>query len=60
MDDQFSKKKSLGSPKSLSKKSTIAVGGMRVLGANYGATKYGVLTEREGTLSNDFFVNLTG
>ena len=32
---------------------------MRVLGANYGATKHGVLTEREGALSNDFFVNLT-
>jgi catalase-peroxidase len=32
---------------------------MRVLGTNYGATKHGVLTEREGVLSNDFFVNLT-
>ena len=32
---------------------------MRVLGTNYGATKHGGLTECEGTLSNDFFVNLT-
>jgi catalase-peroxidase len=38
---------------------TVLVGGMRVLGSNYGGTKHGVLTEREGTLSNDFFVNLT-
>ena len=38
---------------------TVLVGGMRVLGTNYGATKHGVLTEREGVLSNDFFVNLT-
>jgi catalase-peroxidase len=38
---------------------TVLVGGMRVLGTNYGATKHGVLTEREGTLSDDFFVNLT-
>jgi catalase-peroxidase len=38
---------------------TVLVGGMRVLGTNYGATKHGVLTEREGALSNDFFVNLT-
>jgi catalase-peroxidase len=32
---------------------------MRVLGTNYGGSKHGVFTEREGTLSNDFFVNLT-
>jgi catalase-peroxidase len=30
-----------------------------VLGTNYGASKHGVLTEREGALTNDFFVNLT-
>ena len=38
---------------------TVLVGGMRVLGTNYGATKHGVFTEREGVLTNDFFVNLT-
>jgi catalase-peroxidase len=38
---------------------TVLIGGMRVLGTNYGATKHGVLTDREGVLSNDFFVNLT-
>jgi catalase-peroxidase len=38
---------------------TVFVGGMRVLGTNYGNSKHGVLTERVGTLSNDFFVNLT-
>ena len=32
---------------------------MRVLGTNYGDTKHGVLTERTGALTNDFFVNLT-
>jgi len=32
---------------------------MRVLGTNYGNTKHGVFTEREGVLTNDFFVNLT-
>jgi catalase-peroxidase len=37
---------------------TIAVGGLRVLGANTGQTKLGVFTDRVGTLSNDFFVNL--
>jgi catalase-peroxidase len=37
---------------------TVLVGGMRVLGANYGATKHGVFTNRPETLSNDFFVNL--
>ena len=35
------------------------VGGMRVLGTNHSGTKQGVFTEREGVLSNDFFVNLT-
>ncbi len=38
---------------------TVLVGGMRVLGTNYGNTKHGVFTEREGVLTNDFFVNLT-
>ena len=37
---------------------TALVGGMRVLGTNYGGTKHGVFTTREGLLSNDFFVNL--
>ncbi|MEX1082048.1 MAG: catalase-peroxidase, partial [Halofilum sp. (in: g-proteobacteria)] len=34
------------------------VGGMRMLDANHGGSKHGVLTDRPGTLSNDFFVNL--
>ena len=38
---------------------TVLVGGMRVLGTNHGGTKHGVLTDREGTLTNDFFVHLT-
>jgi len=38
---------------------TVLVGGMRVLGTNYGGTKHGVFTDREGMLTNDFFVNLT-
>ena len=38
---------------------TVLVGGMRVLGANFGGTKHGVFTDREGALTNDFFVNLT-
>lgn len=37
---------------------TVLVGGMRVLGANFGGTKHGVFTDRVGTLTNDFFVNL--
>jgi catalase-peroxidase len=37
---------------------TVLVGGMRVLGANAGESKHGVFTDRPGTLSNDFFVNL--
>ncbi len=37
---------------------TVLVGGMRVLNANAGQTAYGVFTDRPGTLSNDFFVNL--
>jgi len=38
---------------------TVLVGGLRVLGANHGGAKHGVLTDRVGVLSNDFFVNLT-
>jgi catalase-peroxidase len=37
---------------------TVLVGGMRVLNANSGQSKHGVFTNRPGTLSNDFFVNL--
>ena len=37
---------------------TVLVGGLRVLGANAGASPHGVFTQRPGTLSNDFFVNL--
>jgi len=35
------------------------MGGMRALGANHQGAKHGVFTEREGQLTNDFFVNLT-
>ena len=38
---------------------TVLVGGMRVLGTNYGGTRHGVFTDREGVLTNDFFVHLT-
>jgi catalase-peroxidase len=37
---------------------TVLVGGLRVLGANTGGSTTGVLTDRPGTLTNDFFVNL--
>tara|TARA_B110000240_G_scaffold62216_1_gene70837 strand:- start:2816 stop:5002 length:2187 start_codon:yes stop_codon:yes gene_type:complete len=37
---------------------TVLIGGLRVLGANYDASKYGVFTDNIGTLSNDFFVNV--
>jgi catalase-peroxidase len=37
---------------------TVLVGGMRALGANYRGSRHGVLTDRPGTLTNDFFVNL--
>ena len=37
---------------------TVLVGGMRALDAGVGATKHGVLTQRPGSLTNDFFVNL--
>ena len=38
---------------------TVLVGGMRALDANTGGSKHGVFTDRPGTLSNDFFVNVT-
>lgn len=38
---------------------TVLVGGMRVLGTNHGGTRHGVFTDRVGSLTNDFFVNLT-
>ncbi len=38
---------------------TVLIGGMRVLGVNHGGSKHGVFTDREGQLTNDFFVNLT-
>lgn len=38
---------------------TVLIGGMRVLGTNYGGSKHGVFTDNVGVLSNDFFVNLT-
>jgi catalase-peroxidase len=37
---------------------TVLVGGLRALGATHGQSKHGVLTDRPGTLTNDFFVNL--
>jgi catalase-peroxidase len=37
---------------------TVLVGGLRVLGANFGGSKHGVLTKTPGTLTNHFFVNL--
>ena len=36
----------------------VLVGGLRVLGVNHGGSAHGVLTDRVGVLSNDFFVNL--
>ncbi|OZB06445.1 MAG: catalase/peroxidase HPI [Idiomarina sp. 34-48-12] len=38
---------------------TVLMGGMRVLGTNYGDSKHGVFTDRVGSLTNDFFVTLT-
>lgn len=38
---------------------TVLVGGMRVMGTNYGGTKHGVFTNNEGALTNDFFIHLT-
>ena len=40
------------------KEMTVLVGGLRVLGVNTGGAAHGVFTDRPGTLSNDFFVNL--
>ena len=37
---------------------TVLLGGLRVLGANYDGAEHGVLTDRKGQLTNDFFVNL--
>ncbi|HNT71941.1 MAG TPA: catalase-peroxidase, partial [Methanothrix sp.] len=37
---------------------TVLVGGMRVLGANFGGSQHGVFTKRPESLTNDFFVNL--
>ena len=37
---------------------TVLIGGMRALGANWGSSQLGVFTQRPGTLTNDFFVNL--
>ena len=37
---------------------TALIGGMRVLGANFGGSKHGVFTDKPGALTNDFFVNL--
>ena len=39
---------------------TVLVGGLRVLGANYDGSRLGVLTATPGSLTNDFFVNLLG
>ncbi len=41
------------------KEMTVLVGGMRVLGTNHGGTQHGVFTQKQGQLTNDFFVNLT-
>ncbi|MEM8797949.1 MAG: catalase/peroxidase HPI, partial [Pseudomonadota bacterium] len=38
---------------------TVLIGGLRTLGVNYGGSKHGVFTDREGQLTTDFFVNLT-
>ena len=37
---------------------TVLIGGLRVLGANFGGSKHGVFTKRPEALTNDFFVNL--
>ena len=37
---------------------TVLVGGLRALNTNFGGTRHGVFTDRPGSLSNDFFVNL--
>ncbi|RBM24871.1 catalase/peroxidase HPI [Vibrio tarriae] len=38
---------------------TVLIGGLRVIGTNYGGSQHGVFTDRVGALTNDFFVNLT-
>lgn len=38
---------------------TVLIGGLRVLGANYGGSQHGAFTKQPGKLTNDFFVNLT-
>jgi catalase-peroxidase len=38
---------------------TVLLGGLRVLGTNFGGSKHGVFTDRVGALTNDFFINLT-
>ncbi len=38
---------------------TVLIGGMRMMGTNFGGTSHGVFTENPGALSNDYFVNLT-
>ena len=38
---------------------TVLIGGMRVLGTNFGDSQHGVFTDNVGALSNDFFVNVT-
>jgi catalase-peroxidase len=37
---------------------TVLIGGLRSLNANFGGSEHGVFTDRAGTLTNDFFVNL--
>ena len=37
---------------------TVLIGGLRVLGANFNRSKFGVFTDKPGTLTNDFFINL--
>ena len=39
---------------------TVLIGGLRALDANTGGARHGVLTDKPGTLSNDFFLNLLG
>ena len=41
------------------KEMTVLIGGMRVLGTNFGDSEHGVFTKKLGALTNDFFVNLT-
>jgi catalase-peroxidase len=41
------------------KEMTVLIGGMRVLGTNFGDSEHGVFTKKVGALTNDFFVNLT-